>query len=523
MDGNPRISRISDFVDLHAASTPDASALVLGVTRYSYGDLRDAVDRLARGMLAAGICKGDRVAVLQAPCPDFLISFLAAASIGAIWVGLNPRYRLPELERAVRDAKPRLLIARASLGGRDYFDEISSLSRVPGLERVVMQGEDPGRFDQMDAFLAGGDEVTKDQLDLARESCGGRDPCLLVYTSGSTGEPKGALLHHEAIIGFSRAQNSLWPVHPLVTQNFLPINHIGCVVDISCPAIVAGGTIHFMEQFDPLEALRMIEQERLTTWGSIPSVFTLQVNLPEYPSIDLSSLQLIVWEGASIPEDLLDRLLVVGPPLATNYGMTETTSAITILAPTRDRACLLRSSGPAAPGVELRIADTNDRPVPDGTDGEIQTRSRWLIQGYWQKPEATAAVLTEDGWFRTGDVGRRHPDGHVQIVGRLKEMYKSGGYNVYPREIETIIEAHPAVAMAAVVSRTDPIWQEVGVAYVMPEPGRMRSPDEIETWCRDRLANYKVPKSFVITTDIPLLPIGKVDKVALTKRAQTNA
>jgi acyl-CoA synthetase (AMP-forming)/AMP-acid ligase II len=168
----------------------------------------------------------------------------------------------------------------------------------------------------------------------------------------------------------------------------------------------------------------------------------------------------------------------------------------------------------------VRLVDREGEPVPDGEPGEIQSRSVYNMLGYWRRPDATAETLTADGWLATGDLGRRNPDGSYSIVGRVKEMYKSGGYNVYPREVEQVIESHPAVDMAAVVSTEDPVWQEVGVAYVLPR--REVSMEELRAWCRERLANYKLPKLFVIVEQLPLLPIGKVDKVTLTRRAERD-
>jgi len=197
--------------------------------------------------------------------------------------------------------------------------------------------------------------------------------------------------------------------------------------------------------------------------------------------------------------------------------MTETTSAITVTEPTDDLDVLANSVGYPLKGVEIRLVDVVGQPVGVGVPGEIQTRSRFNFLGYWGRPEATTQALTRDSFFKTGDLGEWRADGRVRIVGRIKEMYKSGGYNVYPREVELALEAHPAVAVAAVVAIPDPLWQEVGVAFVAPRAPV--TPAELEAYCRQRLANYKVPKRIVIETDLPLLPIGKVDKRALKARA----
>jgi acyl-CoA synthetase (AMP-forming)/AMP-acid ligase II len=523
MNSPPLLDRISDYAAWYAASSPNSVALVLNGKAISYASLSASVDALAKALIARGVEKGDRVATLQSPHPDYVITWLATASIGAIWVGLNPRYQTAELVYVVEDASPKLLFTRTDIGGRSYLTEIDALlSATPTLEHVVAFVGDPIRegMTEMSAFLRAGEAISDDALNTVRKACGGRDPCLIVYTSGSTGKPKGALLHHEGIVAAALAQNEIWPVNPHRNLNFLPINHIGCVCDITAPCLVAGGVLHFMEQFEPSSATRMIETEMLTIWGSVPSVFAMQMATPEFKTTDFSSLQLIIWEGAAMPDETIGELLKIGPPLATNYSMTESVGGITLLVPTRDRELLANSVGSAFPGVDIRLVDLEGREVLDGEPGEVTFKSRYAFLGYWRRPEATAETFTADGYFKSGDLAMRRPDGRYHVVGRLKEMYKSGGYNVYPREVEMVLEAHPAVVIAAVVSIEHPLWQEVGIAYVtLSEEVRVEA---LETWCRERLANYKIPKRIIVEPDMPLLPIGKIDKQTLKKSANEN-
>ncbi|WP_034158132.1 class I adenylate-forming enzyme family protein [Sphingomonas sp. ERG5] len=516
--------RISDFVFLRARDQPDAIALVLDGRRWTYAALASAIDSLARAMIAAGLVRGDRVATLQTPHPDYLIALLATASIGGIWVGLNPKYQLAELRHVLEDAEPKLFLARSQVGGRSYEQELVGLCRdLPTIQKLVIFDGDPDvpGADMMAEFLHGGHMISGERLREAQQGVSARLPCLIVYTSGSTGQPKGAVLHHAGIAEFCMEQNRLWPLDPHRVVSYFPINHIGGVVDTVLPCIAAGGTVVFMEQFDAAGCLALMEREAVTFWISVPSGFQMQLGLPNFADYDLSAVQLIVWEGAEMPADMIARLLQICPKLATNYGMTEATSAITVVEPTGDVDILSNTVGHAFPNVQIRLADAEGIEVVDGTEGEVQTRSGLNLLGYWRRPDATEACFTPDGFFRTGDLAVRRPDGRYRLVGRLKEMYKSGGYNVYPREVETVLERHPAIALAAVVARPDPIWQEVGVAYVHPS-GEVNV-EELEAHCREHLANYKIPKIFVIEFDLPMLPIGKIDKQELVRRAHALA
>lgn len=513
MTADPKLSLVCADVFRHAVERPNAEALVLGDVRWSYADFADHVRRLADALRASGIGKGDRVATLQTPHPEFLAIFLATSVVGAVWVGLNPRYRLGELLHIVRDCGPSLIFSRSRVGERAYTEEIAAMAAIDGVREIIIFDGDPAvaGTTAFHSFLArtGSDVASSPQPD---------DPCIIVYTSGSTGQPKGAVLRQSGLAYFARTQAHLWPVEPLRIVNYFPINHIGSVIDCALPALAAGGTIVFMEKFEPAACLRLMEAERISLWASVPSGFQLMLEADDFERFDLSAVQLIVWEGAAASPELIAQLSHVCPRMATNYGMTETTSAIAALPPTDDQALLASSVGPAFPGVEVRLVAADGSEVADGEVGEVQTRSPLLLLEYWRNPVATEAAFTPDGFFRTGDLAIRRPDGTYRVVGRLKEMFKSGGYNVYPREVEAALEAHPAISLAAVVGVPDPLWQEVGIAFVQTA---VPITDELlRLHCRANLADYKIPKRIIVRDELPLLPIGKVDKVALKKEAE---
>lgn len=516
------LEKISDYVDYHAERIPDTESLVLGQIRYTYADLKSRVDRCALALLDAGVKKGDRVATLNTPHPDFFVTFLAAASIGAIWTGLNPKYRLEEYRYVVGNAEPKFLFSRSLIGDRDLNDDLSTLiEEFDCLQQLVILGGDPpvaGSVGFEDFTADTINDEARARLDAARGQVRGDDPVMIVYTSGTTGRPKGAIIPHHGLVRVAHVQREYWDPSPIRSLNFLPINHIGCVGDIACYTFVDGGTIVFMEQFDPAGCLELIEQEKITFWGAVPTAFQMCLALPDFAQYHLSSVQLIIWGGAAAPVDLIRKLAVICPRLSTSFGQTESVGSLTFVRPCNDIELLSVSVGQPVPEYEFRIADETGEPVEQGETGEIQARGDFIMQGYWRNPQATAEAF-QDGWLKTGDLARQDKNGHVQLVGRLKEMFISGGYNVFPLEVEQILESHPAVAMVAVVSTPDELFSEVGHAWILREPGVAVTADELKTFCKKRLANYKVPKKIHIQDDLPTLPIGKLDRRALRQRS----
>jgi acyl-CoA synthetase (AMP-forming)/AMP-acid ligase II len=239
-----------------------------------------------------------------------------------------------------------------------------------------------------------------------------------------------------------------------------------------------------------------------------------------FATTNFATLETIVWAGAPMPRDLVTKLAQTGAQLATSFGMTELGTYVTYSDVDASHDALAASIGKPEPRFELRIARSDGTPVIVGEQGEIQARGDWLFQGYFNAPERTREAFTDDGWFRTGDVAVIRPDGNWQIAGRMKEMYKSGGFNIYPREIEIVLEAHPKIAMAAVLGVTDPVYHEVGHAFLQPEPGAVVTPEEADEWCRERLANYKVPKRFTVMSELPRLANGKLDKMSLRRELE---
>ncbi len=512
----PVLRLIGDHLRRWADERPDHEFLVFDDSRLTYSDTRELVDLTARALMAAGVEPGDRVAMISNPRPEFLIHFLATTDIGAIWMGLNPKYTPGELDHVLGDAEPSMLFGFAP-------DDTSALTelaaRHPSIDRVVDLDElAPSGRTGWEEFLSRAEDTEPAGLSSRRDGVDPGGPAYLVYTSGSTGRPKGALLTHRGsnicnVIGVER-KNLL---HRSIICN-LPINHVGAIGDICGRTMTGGGTIFFQERFSPLEMMRLIEAERIQIIAGVPTMLQMCVNHPEFDDIDLSSVELIAWGGAAMPADLLEKLIAkTGARECTmGYGMTETTGGVTYSGLTDSVELLTTTVGTPDPRQPLRIWHPDGREAEPGEAGEIQVRGDYTMAGYWRQPDATAEAFTPDGWLHTGDLAEMRPDGYVRIVGRMSEMFKSGGYNVYPREVELALEEHPDVDMAAVVGIPDPQFQEVGVAYVSGSPGP--DPDELREFARQRLANYKIPKQIMVVDSLPMLPIGKVDKKTLRAR-----
>ncbi|MET7328146.1 class I adenylate-forming enzyme family protein [Nonomuraea sp. NPDC005650] len=493
----PRLPRITDYVEHWAAHRPAGEALVGENGRWTYERLRDDVDRCAAALLAAGVGRGDRVAVLGHPQPECFVLFLATAGIGAVWVGLNPKYTDAELAHVVADSEPALLFGM--LGPDDPTQRALS----PGRARVVIH-----RSSSYEEFI----EAARpdDRLLAARREVRPLDPAAMIYTSGSTGRPKGALVPHWGLAHCGVVQAGRWYGDAPRKLCDLPLNHIGGLGDISTSILVAGGTVVYMPRFDPAEALRTVERERLTHLYCIPTQLLAMVATPEWRDCDLGSLEYILWGGAAAPRSLLETLSRTGARLATSYSLTESTGSVTYTDPGDSLDVLSWSVGRVDPHYEVALRAQDGTP---GKAGELLVRGDFITRGYFRDPEATRAAIDADGWLHTGDLAVEEPGGHIRLVGRLKEMFKSGGYNVYPREIEAALEEHPAVALAAVVGVPDERWGEVGHAFVVPRAPVTEA--ELREHARSRLANYKVPKVFRLEGELPKLAVGKVDKVRL--------
>ncbi len=521
---------IVDLLHHHATATPDKTSVVHGEQRLSFVQLSTRVDAYAKALLAHNIRHGDRVATLSPPSLDFWVSYLATVSIGAIWHGINPVYREREFEYLLGDAEPKLVFVRSPFDDRAYDSELQSVPN--NVEQFITLGEPQGPAVSESTFLQQASRVSDKELAAARGRVKPDDIAVIVYTSGTTGQPKGAMLS-QGTITQSAIANAAWMGERgergeqgerlQSTVCAAPTNHVGALNNVCMNVFAAGGRIIFYHKVD-IEALGRIRAEEEPTYlVTSPTGFMMSMNQPGFAPERLDHTQLIVCGGATTPLNILKVWSQVGCPISSVYGQTETCGIITYTdldAPLIDVA---ETIGKPLPGCDMRVAREDDTPCEVGESGELQFKGPYVMSGYYNRPEATAQAFTKDGFLRTGDVGYQREDGNLVFVGRIKEMFKSGGYNVYPLEIEQAITEHDAVLLCAVLPVPHDLYQEVGHAFVMPQPGQHITDDELRTFLKARIANYKVPKAFAIAPELPLLPNGKVDKQLLAQRVREEA
>ena len=526
--GDSSMNLLWHYIDRWAERKPNDEAIVFGEQRVSWSDFKARVDRVAKGFLELGIQKGDRIAFLGMARPEFFITYMAAGKVGAMWLGLSPKFSVDELDYMLRDCQPRLLVSLREFMGRDLVPVGAEMvANIPSLEGVLMMGEPVPRTDNFDEFMNKPRPHLDDALQARAHEVRPEDNVLLMYTSGSTGRPKGVVHTHKSIIANINVEARRLALNPSgrLLLHF-PINHVAADVEIGFAAIYAGCACVCVERFDPEQSLAIIQRERITMVGQVPAMYLLQMHHPAWHDTDFSRVQRFVWSGAVAPNSLIDTLAGIGrktgAAIMNAFGMTETAGLVTYTDDNDSIDTFRTTAGKAAQPFELKIVDDQRRTIPTGQVGEIAVRGDLLMKQYWNNPKATDDATDDAGWFYTSDLASIDQRGYIQIAGRRSEMFKTGGENVFPREIESVLEAHPTVRQVAVIAVPDDIYTEVGRAYLVLKPGHQPNEDDFREYCRKHLANFKIPKTFQMQTALPLLPNGKVDKQALQREFGTQ-
>ncbi len=495
---------IRDLLEKQAKDFNQKPAVIFQDTATTFGQLKDVVFRLADSLNKYGIKKGDKVALFLPNWPEYIYSYLALFSIGATVVPFDFMLKNDELEACLNHSEAKLLIAKH----KEDVSLESIKSRVPSLKDIIIIHKEklPGylRFDE---FIKNGKAVAP-SVDISDS-----DKSLILYTSGSTGRPKGVLLNYKHLTASPKAMEFFVDLSPKdVKVSALPLSHAGGLVYIQ-NCIFFAITLVLMERFVPVEFLKAVEKYKATCFHMVPSMYYALLHLKEFEKYDLSSIRWVNVFGAPNSPDAIRRFNTYCPnaKLLNGWGLTETNAPNTVIPMGSEK---IESIGRKAPWIDIKLVDDDGREVAQGEVGEITIKSWVVMDGYYKDPQMTNDVLI-DGWFHTGDLARCDKDGMYYIVGRKKDMIKVSGQLVFPAEVEEAIHKHPQVKEAAVIGVADPLRGESVRAFVVLKEGADVSESDLRQFCRQHLAHFKLPHTFVFVDNLPKNRAGKIDKVTL--------
>ena len=493
------MTNLSSLLERAAADHPGHPAIRLDEEVLSYAQLREAAGRMSTLLAAAGVEPGDRVGIMLPNVPAFPIAFYGALAAGAIVVPMNPLLKSREVSYYLSDSGAKVLLAWHTAAGEAAKGAADAGAQVIAAETADLAGPLAGH-----AAAAG------------TSGRGGEDDAVILYTSGTTGKPKGAQLTHAGLTRNAEltARTLLENSPDDVVMGCLPLFHVfGLTCGLNA-TVAAAGTLTLLPRFDGAKALEIIQRDAVTIFEGVPTMYAAMLHYPEADPAKAATLRVCISGGASLPVEVLRGFEEkFGCVILEGYGLSETSPVASFNLPGRVRKP--GSIGVPVEGVQMRLVDEAGQTVPDGEIGEIAIRGHNVMKGYWGKPEATAEAMTGEGeagggWFRTGDMARVDSDGYYYIVDRKKDLIIRGGYNVYPREIEEVLHEHPAVAEVAVIGMPHPeLGEEVGAAVAL-KPDASATPEELRAFARDKVAAYKYPRRVWLVDALPKGPTGKI-------------
>ncbi len=531
---------IGDLLDRQAERFGSRDALVhvdWGL-RYTWQEFRDECDRIARGLMALGIRKGDHVALWATNYPEWVVAQFATARIGVVLVTVNPAYRTHELEYLLRQSDAAALMLIGNFRTSDYVGMLQEVvpelagsvpgqlhcDKLPNLRNVIyIQPHDGTPTDAPPGMVAWSalrdlaEEVSLDALERRRAECHPDDVICIMYTSGTTGNPKGVMLTHHNLVanatytgqglGFTEEDRLCIPV---------PFYHcFGSVLGTLACATAAAAMVTPSEYFEPEKALAAVERERCTAIHGVPTMFIAELEHSDFDRFDLGSLRTGMMAGSPCPIEVMRQVIerMGCREMTVGYGLTEAAPVITLTRADDDIERRVSTVGTPFPYVEVKIVDPDTgEEAPVGDQGELCSRSFMNMRGYYKMPEATAAAIDPDGWLHTGDLATVDADGYYKITGRSKDMIIRGGENVYPREIEEFLYTHPKVADVQVIGVPDQRFGEEIMAWVLLRAGQDATEEELRDFCRGRIAHYKVPRYVKFVSEFPMTVTGKIQK-----------
>jgi fatty-acyl-CoA synthase len=532
---------IGDLLDRQAErfGARDALVHVEHGVRYTYAQFRDECDRVARGMIALGIQKGDHVGIWATNYPEWVVAQFATAKIGAVLVTVNPSYRLHELEYILKQSDASTLLLIGTFKTSDYVGMVNELipelresqpgqldsPKFPQLRRVIYIGRErhPGMV-QWNDLAQLGESVDAAELARRQAACDPDEVINIQYTSGTTGFPKGAMLTHFNIVAdasyiaecmkFTEQDRLCIPV---------PFYHcFGCVLGTLCCVTRGAAMIIPAEYFDPRKTLAAVEQEACTALHGVPTMFIAELQHPDFAAFSFPALRSGIMAGSPCPIEVMKQVVekMGAHEITIAYGQTEASPVITQTRTDDPIELRVSTVGRALPNVEVKIADIETgEEVPRGQQGELCTRGFIVMKGYYNLPEATARAIDKDGWLHTGDLATMDANGYCKITGRLKDMIIRGGENIYPREIEEFLYTHPKVADVQVVGVPDLKYGEEVMAWIKLQEGQAATVEEIRDFCRSRIAHYKIPRYVRFVDEFPMTVTGKIQKYKMRQVA----
>jgi fatty-acyl-CoA synthase len=504
------VQGIAYWIDKRASINPNRKALINETCQQTYQEMAKVVNRMARALSEHyRVCKGDRIAILSQNGIEYVQLLFAIAKIGCIAVPLNIRLTSKELEFQLKDSEAALLIV-----GKEFVDRAEDIQGVCTLKDIVLlEGEE-----QEQSFFKICFSYPSNHFEPTHIT--GSTPLIICYTSGTAGQPKGAVLTHDNM--YWNAVNNILALDITSEDRIitlLPLFHIGGIGLFTLPALLVGGTVIVPQRFDPEETLQIIEDEKVSIVMGVPTIFDLLRKSKSFDAKGLGSVRWLVSGGAPCPHELIEYYLEQGIPFSQGFGMTETSPTVFMLSK-EDYKRKIGSIGKPVMFCDIRIVDDQGKDVNHGEVGELLVMGPNVISEYWKLPGETSKSF-DNGWLYTGDLAKKDDEGFIYIVGRKKEMIISGGENIYPLEIERVYEQHPYINEVAVIGVSDEKWGEVPLAILAFKDGYQISESELVGYCMERLAKYKCPKHFKIVNALPRNATGKIDKARLRKQYST--
>jgi len=487
-----------------ALLSPEKEGLVCEGIRRTFFEMNNRANQLANAMTAMGIRRSDRVAVLALNEAEYYDLLFGLGKIGAIMVPINYRLAGPEVQYILSDSRPKVFIFSP-----EYVDIVDSIRSEISVEALVAIMDDPPEWAKSYESLIGA--ASTDEPELVGEN---EDTLTILYTSGTTGRPKGAELTHAYYFWSNVNIQSTIPEFSESILIALPLFHIGALAGPPL-CVHTGARSILLRTFDPTRFLELIQEEKVNAFGSVPALLMFLKFVPDFEKYDWSSVKVILVYAAPVPVTLLNEYEEAGIEVRQLYGMTEcNTGTVLDAAHAREKA---GSCGRPFMHTEIRLVDMENKDVPAGETGEVLMRSPNVMKGYWNRSEDTAATIV-DGWLHSGDMARMDENGFYYIMDRKKDMIISGGENIYPAEIEDRLLAHPAIADVGVIGYPDKKWGEVVKAVVVLREGHSLTQEELLEWCKGKIGRFKIPKAIVFTDSLPRTPTGKILKRVLREQ-----